>query len=380
MRSVSVSQVNQYIANKLRSDLNLKNIPVEGEISGLNKRGKHCYLTLKDSECVISCAIWQSYLKNIDTELLENGKKILALCDISPYEKNGTYSLSIKAVEAVGIGEIMAEFNRIKKKLEEEGLFDKKYKKEIPLFPYRIGVVTSPDGAAVHDIMKIVTSKNKLTDIVIFPSIVQGANSAASLIESIEIANEYSKNVKKIDTLIVGRGGGSAEDLMSFNDEGLARAIFASKIPVISAVGHETDIHISDFVADYSAETPTKAADYAVPDTDDLYYEIENNKKRLTDSLSFRIKTERQKLESYCNLLYSNIKAKTAQEKLLLEKAMLSLKENNPKNIFSKGYSAVLDENEKLISSVDDVEVGAKYRIMLNDGTFDAQVVSKKGN
>lgn len=380
MRSVSVSQVNQYIANKLRSDLNLKNIPVEGEISGLNKRGKHCYLTLKDSECVISCAIWQSYLKNIDTELLENGKKILALCDISPYEKNGTYSLSIKAVEAVGIGEIMAEFNRIKKKLEEEGLFDKKCKKEIPLFPYRIGVVTSPDGAAVHDIMKIVTSKNKLTDIVIFPSIVQGANSAASLIESIEIANEYSKNVKKIDTLIVGRGGGSAEDLMSFNDEGLARAIFASKIPVISAVGHETDIHISDFVADYSAETPTKAADYAVPDTDDLYYEIENNKKRLTDSLSFRIKTERQKLESYCNLLYSNIKAKTAQEKLLLEKAMLSLKENNPKNIFSKGYSAVLDENEKLISSVDDVEVGAKYRIMLNDGTFDAQVVSKKGN
>ena len=171
MKPVSVSQVNEYIAKKLRDDLNLRGLAVEGEISGLSRGGQHYYLTLKDASSQIRAAIWGSNVAKIDMKLVENGKKIVAICDISPYAKGGTYSLSIRYVEAAGEGDAAAEFERIKRKLEQEGLFDKKYKKPIPVFPYRVGVITSATGAAIEDIRKIITAKNDFTDILIFPTV-----------------------------------------------------------------------------------------------------------------------------------------------------------------------------------------------------------------
>ena len=229
MRSVTVTQVNEYIAKKLRDDYNLRNLPVEGEISSVSRSGQHIYLTLKDAGSILKCAIWASNLRRIDPSYLENGRKVIAVGDISPYAKGGSYSFSITHIEDAGEGDLMAEFNRIRKLLEHEGLFDKKWKKPIPEFPLRVGIVTSSTGAAIEDIKKIITSKNDLTDILIFPTQVQGTGAPASIIHNITLANELCENGLRIDTLIVGRGGGSPEDLAAFNDEGVARAIFASQ-------------------------------------------------------------------------------------------------------------------------------------------------------
>lgn len=189
MKPVTVTQVNEYIAKKLRDDLNLHGLVVEGEISGLSRSGQHYYLTLKDANSQIRAAIWGQNAAKIDMSLVENGKKIVAVCDISPYSKNGTYSLSIRHIEVAGEGDLAAEFNRIKEKLEKEGLFDKKYKKPIPVFPYRVGVVTSSTGAAIEDIRKIITAKNDLTDIIIFPTAVQGVGAVRSICENIKLAH-----------------------------------------------------------------------------------------------------------------------------------------------------------------------------------------------
>ena len=234
MKPVTVTQVNEYIAKKLRDDLNLRGLAVEGEVSGFSRSGQHYYLTLKDASSQIRCAIWGQNASRIDMSLVQNGKKIVAVCDISPYAKNGTYSLSIRYVEAAGEGDLAAEFNRIKEKLEKEGLFDRKYKKPLPAFPYRVGVVTSATGAAIEDIRKIITAKNDFTDILIFPAAVQGIGAVSSICENIRAANSLNRNGIRIDTLIVGRGGGSPEDLAAFNDEEVARTIFASEIPVIT--------------------------------------------------------------------------------------------------------------------------------------------------
>lgn len=375
MKPVSVSQLNEYIANKLRTDYNLKGLAVEGEVSGLSKSGQHYYFTFKDSESLIKCAIWGSNAKNIDMKLLENGKKLVVLGDISPYAKGGSYSFSVRYVEDAGTGDLMAEFNRIKEKLEKEGLFDQKHKRPIEVFPYRIGVVTSSTGAAIEDIKKIITSKNNFTDVIIFPTQVQGIGAENSICENIKIANELSKSGLRIDTLIVGRGGGSAEDLAAFNDEGVARAIFASNIPVISAVGHESDFSISDFVADVRAETPTAAADMAVMDTYQLQEDIIKLKNQLTDSMDIKISNERNVLNTKIDLLYSNMRNKLNDARSSLEKAMISINENNPQNIFNKGYSAVL-ENGKIVSDIDNIKVENEYDIRIKNGQFKAKVTS----
>ncbi len=374
MKPVTVTQVNEYIAKKLRDDLNLRGLAVEGEISGLSRSGQHYYLTLKDASSQIRCAIWGQNASRIDMSLVENGKKIVALCDISPYPRNGTYSLSIRHVEALGEGDLAAEFRRVKEKLEKEGLFDRKYKKPIPEFPYRVGVVTSATGAAIEDIRKIITSKNDFTDILIFPTVVQGIGAVNSICENIRAANSLSKNGIKIDTLIVGRGGGSAEDLAAFNDEEVARAIFASEIPVISAVGHEVDFSISDFVADARAETPTAAADMAVMDTFRLREEIERSSGILHVSIGQKIAAERRVLDSAAALLGANIRAKLADAVSAVEKAVIMLRENDPRRVFEKGYAAVTDRNGKIVPNAASIKIGEEYDIVMSDGSFRAEV------
>ena len=375
MKPVTVTQLNEYIAKKLRDDYNLRGLPVEGEISGLSKSGPHWYLTLKDSGSMIKCAIWGSNSHRIDMKLVENGRKVIVVGDISPYARGGSYSFSITHVEAAGEGDLMAEFNRIKKKLEEEGLFDRKWKKPLPEFPLRVGVVTSDTGAAVEDIKKIITAKNDLTDIIIFPTTVQGVGAVQSICSNIELANRLSYEGLKIDTLIVGRGGGSAEDLNAFNDESVARAIFASEIPVISAVGHESDFSISDFVADVRAETPTAAAEMAVMDTWQLRDEISDLSDMLVRVMRQKIESERLLLSSRTDLLFSNMKGKISEAKSSVEKALILIQENNPKNIFSKGYAAVTDADGNIIPDTASVTAGLDYNIIMRDGSFTARAI-----
>ena len=381
MKPATVTQVNEYIAKKLRDDFRLHNLPVEGEISGLSRSGQHIYLTLKDAGSMIKCAIWASNIRRIDTGLLENGRKVIVIADISPYAKGGSYSLSITHIEDAGQGALMAEFNRIKKLLEDEGLFDKKWKKPIPEFPFRVGIVTSATGAAIEDIKKIITSKNDLTDILIFPTQVQGEGAPASIIHNIGLANSLAASGLRIDTLIVGRGGGSPEDLAAFNDEGVARAIFASQIPVISAVGHESDVSISDFVADLRAETPTAAADIAVMNTYELRDEIVYCRQMLMKAMRQKIESERLLLSSRTDLLHSNMRGKITEARSAVEKAMIMIRENDPRNIFSKGYAAVTDTEGNIIPGVDSIEEGCSYTVRMRDGSFTALAsdVTKEG-
>ncbi len=378
MKPITVSQLNEYIASKLRDDINLRGVVLEGEISGLSRGGMHYYLTLKDQDSMIRCAIWASNARAIDMNLVQNGKKIICVGDISPYAKGGNYSFSIRHVEEAKEGDLMAEFNRIKAKLEAEGLFDKKYKKPIPTFPYRIGVITSDTGAAIEDIKKIITSKNNLTNILIFPTLVQGVGACKSIIDNIAKANELNDDGLQIDTLIVGRGGGSAEDLAAFNDEQVARAIFASKIPIISAVGHESDVSISDFVADLRAETPTAAADIAVMNTFELAESISELEDSLHKSILSKLAAEQRTVEGLLNLLQSNMRNKLLEVKMQVERAALLIRENDPLNILNKGYSAVINTDGSIVSSIDSIEVGNDYYVQMRNGKFLAEVKSKE--
>lgn len=379
MNPFSITQFNEYVSKKLNGDPNLKNLPLIGEVSGVSTSGGHMYFSLKDENSVLRAVIWRSNISRIDTSLIKNGSKIVALGDISAYARGGNYSFSIRMVESFGEGDLAKEYNRVKKLLESEGLFSREHKKPIPRFVKHIGVITSDTGAAIEDIKKIITSKNDYADIIIFPTLVQGIGSPASIIKSIETANNYSKSVKRIDVLIIGRGGGSAEDLAAFNDEGVARAIFASKIPTISAVGHESDVSISDWVADARAETPTAAADMAAINTFELREQIARNEQELKKSIAYKIKMERNNIKIQREHLIHAMSGKIREMKLNIDKAVITLKENNPTNVLSKGY-ALVTKNDKVVSGMSNIAFDEIYTITMADGSFEAKTTSKTQN
>ena len=379
MNPFSITQFNEYVSKKLNGDPNLKNLPLIGEVSGVSTSGGHMYFSLKDENSVLRAVIWRSNISRIDTSLIKNGSKIVALGDISAYARGGNYSFSIRMVESFGEGDLAKEYNRVKKLLESEGLFSREHKKPIPRFVKRIGVITSDTGAAIEDIKKIITSKNDYADIIIFPTLVQGIGSPASIIKSIETANNYSKSVKCIDVLIIGRGGGSAEDLAAFNDEGVARAIFASEIPTISAVGHESDVSISDWVADARAETPTAAADMAAINTFELREQIARNEQELKKSIAYKIKMERNNIKIQREHLIHAMSGKIREMKLNIDKAVITLKENNPTNVLNKGY-ALVTKNDKVVSGMSNIALDEIYTITMADGSFEAKTTSKTQN
>ena len=379
MNPFSITQFNEYVSKKLNGDPNLKNLPLIGEVSGVSTSGGHMYFSLKDENSVLRAVIWRSNISRIDTSLIKNGSKIVALGDISAYARGGNYSFSIRMVESFGEGDLAKEYNRVKKLLESEGLFSREHKKPIPRFVKRIGVITSDTGAAIEDIKKIITSKNDYADIIIFPTLVQGIGSPASIIKSIETANNYSKSVKCIDVLIIGRGGGSAEDLAAFNDEDVARAIFASKIPTISAVGHESDVSISDWVADARAETPTAAADMAAINTFELREQIARNEQELKKSIAYKIKMERNNIKIQREHLIHAMSGKIREMKLNIDKAVITLKENNPTNVLNKGY-ALVTKNDIVVSDMSNIALDEIYTIVMADGSFEAKTTSKTQN
>ena len=379
MNPFSITQFNEYVSKKLNGDPNLKNLPLIGEVSGVSTSGGHMYFSLKDENSVLRTVIWRSNISRIDTSLIKNGSKIIALGDISAYARGGNYSFSIRMVESFGEGDLAKEYNRVKTLLESEGLFSREHKKPIPKFAKRIGVITSDTGAAIEDIKKIITSKNDYADIIIFPTLVQGIGSPASIIKSIKTANNYSKSVKRIDVLIIGRGGGSAEDLAAFNDEGVARAIFASEIPTISAVGHESDVSISDWAADARAETPTAAADMAAINTFELKEQIARNEQELKKSIAYKIKMERNNIKIQREHLIHAMSGKIREMKLNIDKAVITLKENNPTNVLNKGY-ALVTKNDKVVSGMSNIALDEIYTITMADGSFEAKTTSKTQN
>lgn len=291
-KTFTVSEINSYINRKLKMDSNLKNILIKGELSNYKDsyRG-HSYFTLKDEESQIDGAIYKFNKDRFLKFQPENGMKVIIKGKIEVYEKNGRYQLYATKITEDGVGELHIAFEQLKKKLNKEGLFDETVKKEIPKYPKRIGVITAKTGAAVKDIITTINRKYPICEILVFSTLVQGDQAAGQIVRQIKHAQKFN-----LDTLIVGRGGGSIEDLWPFNEEEVARAIYACNIPVISAVGHETDFTISDFVADLRAPTPTAAADLAVPELMEIEYKIAQLNKRVNKSIKNKLTLNRTKL------------------------------------------------------------------------------------
>ncbi|MDO5302579.1 MAG: exodeoxyribonuclease VII large subunit [Clostridia bacterium] len=371
LKPVTVTQLNEYIGRIIGTDPLLAAVVVKGEISNLKYHSSgHVYFSIIDSASKISCFLNKSIAQNM-TYPLEEGTEVTITGQVSVFSKNGTYSLYVKHIEREGAGSLAAAFEKMKEKLFKEGLFDQKYKKPIPKFPNKIGIVTSRTGAAVKDILKILKTRNNLVDIVIFPVLVQGPAAAGDIAAMIDYVNE---NHQDIDTLIVGRGGGSADDLWAFNEEVVARSIFRSKIPIISAVGHEIDFTISDLVADLRAETPTAAAQIAVPDIRDLNNELGNLYENLYVHLTNKIMYNKLSLDRLADELKTNIESRIEKYSNELKQALLILEENNPVKILESGFSLVTDRENKVVDTVENFSVGDKYKITLKDGYADCVI------
>lgn len=397
IRVLEVSEVNEYIKKVFLDDPILNSVKVRGEISNFKIHSSgHVYLTLKDNKSKIRCMIYRSdYNKDLE---LDNGSKIVADGYISNYVSDGSYQLYMKNVSLEGVGNLYLDFLKLKEKLDKEGLFSNYYKKPIPRFPKSIGVVTSETGAVIRDIINVISRRYPKVAIKLYPALVQGKDSVSSLIAGINFFNlEYP-----VDTIIIGRGGGSLEELWSFNDEDLARAIFASSIPVISAVGHETDFTICDFVSDERAPTPSAAAEIATPNLADLLREQDLMAKRMTNSINNRIILEKHRLRSSMDRFsqyadrymlgdryialdmildkidssFTKYIQKKREEMNLYGVKMSSL---NPFSIFDRGYS-IAEKEGRIVSTIRDIDQGDKLKINFKDGKLDCQVVDIEAN
>ena len=291
---LSVQALTKYVKRKFDADPHLRNVYVKGELSNVNNHPSgHIYFTLKDQHSRIRSAMFRSSASKLKFKP-ENGMNVLITGDVSVYEASGSYQLYAQSMEPDGIGSLYLAFEQLKEKLELEGLFKEEWKSPLPIYPNQIGVITAQTGAAIQDICSTIERRYPLAEITLFPATVQGAQAAPSIVQAIEQANRHDS----IDVLIVGRGGGSIEDLWAFNEEDVARAIFSSRIPVISAVGHETDTTIADFVSDKRAPTPTAAAELAVPARDELIERILGQKRTLYRAMSYKINNEKKQLTS----------------------------------------------------------------------------------
>ncbi len=394
----SVTELNSYVKSLLDNDENLKNVFVTGEISNFkNHYSGHMYMTIKDEGGAIKAVMFSSYASRLKF-VPENGMKVIIFGSVSLYNKDGSYQLYINDMQPDGIGALNLAFEQLKEKLGKEGLFNTEFKKPIPEFPQKIGVMTAPDGAAVRDIFSVLKRRYPVAEIVFCPVAVQGQSAAPEIAKAIRLFNE--KNTA--DVLIVGRGGGSLEDLWAFNEEIVARAIFESSIPVISAVGHETDFTIADFVADLRAPTPSAAAELAVPDIFELKSDLVGLKQHLSVLMKNKLTNERENLENTekrLNLLsptnkilnsrqeLSNLYEKIANSvtlKLSNEKARISVLSSklnalSPLDVLSRGYSIAYN-NELPVKSVNDVEKGDNIKVRVADGEISATVTGTKGN
>ncbi|HSQ88449.1 exodeoxyribonuclease VII large subunit [Romboutsia sp.] len=391
IRALNISEANSYIKRILSNDPILYNLKVKGEISNFKVHSSGTvYLSLKDENSKINCVIFKN---NYNKELkLYDGVKVIADGYISVYERDGSYQLYINSIEIEGIGNLYIEFNKLKEKLSKEGLFDAKYKKPIPKMPQAIGVITSQTGAVIRDIINVIKRRYPKINIKLYSVTVQGTNSKYDLCEGIKFFNEQNN----VDTIIVGRGGGSIEELWSFNEEIVARAVFKSNIPIISAVGHETDFTICDFVADMRAPTPSAAAEIATPSLEDVNYKLENILNRMNKSLTNVLQVNEHKLNSVFDKINNYLGAYTIRDKIIqLDKIydkITSEVENNismekekllgrgtilhnlsPLATIDRGYS-IVQKNREVINSVKDLKFKDNIDIVLKDGNIECSV------
>ena len=366
LKPITVTQLNQYISRVLTTDPLLGNLTVTGEISNLKYHSSgHLYFSISDENSKINCFFPAQYARGLHYEL-GDGLAVIIHGYLNVYKKGGTYTLFIRSIEIAGEGNLAMAFQMLKEKLDAEGLFDPAHKKPIPRFPRRIGIVTSNTGAAVRDIIKIIESRTSLTDMIVFPVLVQGSEAAADIAATIDMIN---RNFDNIDTLIVGRGGGSMEDLWAFNEEIVARAIYRSRIPVISAVGHEIDFTIADFVADRRAETPTAAAEMAVPDIRELMQRAESWQNSLMADLKKKVSYADLRAEKLFAEMRHVLQGHVNAYRHELESCRLLLDENHPYRVLRKGYAVLEDAAGRNLASISDLRDGQSYRLKLKDGS-----------
>ena len=389
----SVGQLNEYIKMLLEGNPNLKDVWVQGEISGAKFYASgHLYFSLKDSDSVISAVMFKNSMMRMEFDP-ENGMKVVAHGRVSAYPPRGQYQFIVDRMIPDGAGALAAAFEQLKARLGAEGLFDPARKKPLPAHPKRVGVVTSPSGAAVHDIIRVAKNRCPSIEILIFPSLVQGAEAPAYLRGGIQYFNAVKDDPEQgVDLIIIGRGGGSTEDLWGFNDERLARAISASEIPVVSAVGHEVDFTICDFVADLRAATPSAAAELSLPDKEDLARRVQSLTTRLTAAQATRLKRYRTQLDrlSAARVLTSpegvwrlRRETVTGLEKRLslsvsrrltfkrqsMERVVAALAALNPLSVLGRGYALVQTEAGKVIPAAAELTVGDRVNLRFADGS-----------
>ena len=393
LRALEISEVNSYIKRILTNDAILYNLKVKGEISNFKVHSSgNVYLSLKDEKSKINCVIFKNnYNKDLH---LDNGSKVIANGYISLYERDGSYQLYINDIEIEGLGNLYIEFNKLKEQLSEEGLFDIKYKKSIPSMPKSIGVITSETGAVIRDIINVIKRRYPKVNIKLYPVNVQGSQSKYDICEGIKFFN----NKNNVDIIIVGRGGGSIEELWSFNEEIVAREVFNSKIPIISAVGHETDFTICDFVADMRAPTPSAAAEIATPNLVDLEYKLDNIKDRLNRAVINQVNLDKNRIDYVFEKIGNYLKLYTIKDKITqidkiydkinfeientisieserLKNTGIILHNLSPLATLDRGYSIVHKEGE-IINSIKQIKLKEELDIKLRDGNIKCNVES----
>lgn len=389
----TVSQINGYIKKIFDSNIILNDIWIKGEISNFKlHHSGHMYITLKDDGGVLKAVMFKSAASGL-TFRPEDGMKVLARGRISVYEAGGAYQLYVNELIPDGVGELYIAYEQLKKRLEEEGLFSAEHKKPLPQYPERVGVITAATGAAVRDIINVITRRYPAAEIILFPALVQGAGAAATICRGLE----YFNDTDSVDVIIAGRGGGSIEDLWAFNEECVARAIYASSIPVISAVGHETDFTIADFVADMRAPTPSAAAELAVPSQTELYSRIMINKSRISNAMTKRLTAERKNLDNlqprspmsqiedeYLRIdnltkqMEKNFKIKLISKGEQLGTLAAKLDALSPLKVMTRGYAIPMDADGGIIKSAKELTPGAEFDLKMADGTVECRVREAK--
>lgn len=393
LKTLSVGEVNNYVKKLVENDFILKNLNVKGEISNLKFHSSgHIYFSLKDENSKVNCIMFKNNAVNLDFRL-EEGMKVEIKARLGVYHKEGTYQLYCENIKKAGIGELFEEFHKLKKELSEEGIFDEKYKRALPKFPKRIGIITAKTGAAVRDIINVIQRRNKSLDIILYPAKVQGENAADSIIEGIR----YFNNEKSVDVIILGRGGGSIEELWAFNNRDLAYEIFNSRIPTVSAVGHEVDFTISDFVSDMRAPTPSAAGELVSPSLQEMINDLLNKKEFLhraidrkflnakrdvdllhkglkgnnpTHIIEKRIK-EVNSLEEKLNFLGKRKIDKAKDELIALNSILQTL---NPLNTLGRGYSVIMDKEDKVINNVSELKKNDMVKVIMKDGSVNIDI------
>ena len=366
----AVSEVNQYLKQLLESQSELHHIPVLGEISNFKRYGSgHCYFTLKDEKSALKCVMFKSSAAHLSFNP-QNGEKVVALGSISVYERDGVYQLYVNAMRRQGVGDLMQAYEALKEKLTKEGLFDESRKKPLPRLPRAIGIITSPSGAAVHDIITVSRRRNKGVKLILYPVSVQGEEAAGEIVHAIDFFHRHHL----ADLLIVGRGGGSIEDLWAFNEEPVVRAIAASEIPIISAVGHETDFTLSDFAADARAATPSQAAEIAVIDVAAYRNGIAFYWDKAAKLLEKKIHDDAQLADSLQQELVQTMEAELDAKKHSLSLMAAKLSALSPLTVLSRGYTITTTAGHRAVQCVSDVSAGDPIRTTVADGTISSVV------